>query len=106
MIQTAKLDWNAIEALSDEQLKNILHPQKSRLLKKYINQINFQELYKKLSKKGVTLLLLWQEYRFNTQSEFHIRHLLACIMTLFVKPIFLIRMSIMRVKEHMLIIRG
>lgn len=52
LIQTAKLDWNAIEALSDEQLKNILHPQKSRLLKKYINQINFQELYKELSKKG------------------------------------------------------
>lgn len=69
LIQTAKLDWNAIEALSDEQLKNILHPQKSRLLKKYINQINFQELYKELSKKGVTLLLLWQEYRFNTQSD-------------------------------------
>jgi len=69
LIQEAKLGWKEIEQLSDEQLKSILHPQKNRSVKKYINQINFQEVYKELTKKGVTLLLLWQEYRFNTQSE-------------------------------------
>lgn len=69
LTQEAKLNWEEIEQLSDEQLKNILHPQKSRLLKKYINQINFLEVYKELNKKGVTLMLLWQEYRFNTESD-------------------------------------
>ncbi len=69
LTQATQLSWEDIEQLSDEQLKNILHPQKNRLIKKYINQINFQEIYKELTKKGMTLMLLWHEYRFNTRSE-------------------------------------
>lgn len=107
LIQTAKLDWNAIEALSDEQLKNILHPQKSQLLKNIEIKLIFRNCIKTLQ-KGVTLpRCCGKNTDLIPKVTFHIRHLLACIVTLFVKPIFfLIRMSIMRVKEHMLIIRG
>ena len=36
LTQATQLSWEDIEQLSDEQLKNILHPQKNRLIKKYI----------------------------------------------------------------------
>ena len=60
----AGLSWPLSEGLSDEELYRRLYPEESSPKPETERPIpNWEEVQRELSKRGVTLTLLWQEYR-------------------------------------------
>ena len=60
----AGLSWPLPEGLSDEELYRRLYPEESLSRRETERPMpNWEEVHRELSKRGVTLTLLWQEYR-------------------------------------------
>ena len=55
------LDWQAISALDDSSLKTLLYPDGGKSSRKPLPDFDYLRL--EMKKKGVTLQLLWEEYR-------------------------------------------
>ena len=61
-ITRSGLDWPALAALDDSSLKTLLYPEsRGTLTRKPLP--DFEYLRLEMKKKGVTLQLLWEEYR-------------------------------------------
>lgn len=61
-IQENQLDWPMVEALSDDALRQLLYPKPSDK-KQPMNTPNWPSIHSEMKKKGVTLWLLWHEYK-------------------------------------------
>lgn len=61
--EEAGLSWPLPEDLSDTALEGLLYPQLGNVLERPLPR--FDEIYLELKRKGVTLQLLWEEYREN-----------------------------------------
>ena len=59
----AALGWPLPEGLSDDELYQRLFPKKGKANKTTRPLPNWEDVHRELSKRGVTLTLLWQEYR-------------------------------------------
>jgi len=61
--KTAGLTWPLPEELCDKKLEEILYPPKleQRLIE--YDLLDFEYIHKELKRKGVTLSLLWEEYK-------------------------------------------
>ena len=59
----ANLTWPIPEDLDDEQLENLLYPVRNRIAPAERGEIDWHRNHKELQRKGVTLRLLWIEYR-------------------------------------------
>lgn len=59
-LNAVEVDFEACEKLDDLELEKLLYPQPI-----YTNKpaLDFEKIHRELSKKGVTLQLLWQEYK-------------------------------------------
>lgn len=62
LARTAGLDWSAISSKGDEALKQLLLPEGAPPQPRR-PQPDFATIQKELKRKGVTLQLLWEEYR-------------------------------------------
>lgn len=62
-LKNANITWPLPNHLDDAQLETLCFPHK--INKKEHQPIDFVHIHKELKKKGVTLLLLWEEYRAN-----------------------------------------
>jgi len=60
--KTLGLTWDAIEQLDDVQLADLFYPRSDNQLSAQFEQPDWGELHRELSRKGVTKLLLWEEY--------------------------------------------
>jgi len=60
-IEIAGLKWPAIKEMSEEEIMSLLFPRKGKR-KHQRSGPDWQQIDKELKKKGVTRLLLWQEY--------------------------------------------
>jgi len=60
--EAARLSWPLPEEYNDRVLEQLLFPRKSNTLRSG-TQPDFDHIHKELSRKGVTLQLLWQEYK-------------------------------------------
>src|ERR1700722_4228559 len=60
--EKAKLSWPLSPEMDDETLENLLYPNQEEDDSEDKSFPNFQHIHQELSKKGVTLKLLWQEY--------------------------------------------
>ncbi len=56
------LDWKAIEQLDDQQLAGQFYPESDTRPSDQFQLPNWVEVYQELKRKGVTKLLLWEEY--------------------------------------------
>lgn len=56
-----KVEWPVDEDVTNAELEKLFYPDRKDAGKFYAN-INFEYIHRELSKKGVTLTLLWQEY--------------------------------------------
>ncbi len=62
------LSWPLPKETDDNLIvEELLYPKKKVTEKP---QLNYEEIHKELSKKGVTLQLLWQEYKFQNPSGY------------------------------------
>lgn len=64
-IQRAKdagLVWPLPEEMNDEQLRSLLFPKEIRIESEEL-LLDFKKIHEELKRKGVTLLLLWHEYK-------------------------------------------
>jgi transposase len=61
--EAARLIWPVPESLSDEELDQLLFPPRPRKGELQRPLPDFEHFRSELSRKGVTLLLLWKEYR-------------------------------------------
>ena len=61
--KAAGLSWPLPDELSAEQLEALLFPQRGSASGRSIPQPDWAEVHKELRRKGVTLSLLWVEYR-------------------------------------------
>ncbi len=59
----AGLSWPLPDTLQDAQLEALLFPPPQKLVQKERPVPDWPEVHKQLAKKGVTLQLLWEEYR-------------------------------------------
>jgi transposase len=59
----ASLSYDIIKSLTDEQLEERLFAKPQIIRNKTESQIDFVYIHKELARPGVTLLLLWQEYK-------------------------------------------
>lgn len=59
----AKLEWPLPDDLTDAALEEMLFPSHCDVPKRQIAQPNWNYVHHELRRKGVTLALLWQEYR-------------------------------------------
>lgn len=57
-----KLDWKAIELLDDQQLAAQFYPESDTRSSHQFQLPNWVEIHQELKRKGVTKLLLWEEY--------------------------------------------
>ncbi len=56
------LDWPAIEQLDDQQLASRFYPQADTRVSSAFQLPDWSEVYRELKRKGMTGLLLWEEY--------------------------------------------
>jgi transposase len=56
------LDWKAIEQLNDQQLAGQFYPESDTRSSNQFQLPDWVEVYQELKRKGVTKLLLWEEY--------------------------------------------
>ncbi|HXW59984.1 MAG TPA: IS21 family transposase, partial [Myxococcota bacterium] len=64
--QKANLSWPLPDDLTDEQLEKSLYPSSQKVIKNPDKQpeiIKWEDIHKELKRKGVTLMLLWHEYK-------------------------------------------
>lgn len=61
--EQAGIGWPLPEGISDEELYRRLFPEKSSPAQAERPTPNWEDVHRELSKRGVTLTLLWQEYR-------------------------------------------
>lgn len=61
--ETARLDWPLPEEMSDSDLERQLFPPPPSIPRDQRPQPDCAELHRQLKRKGVTLFLLWQEYK-------------------------------------------
>jgi transposase len=61
--KAAGLSWPLPEGISDEQLEALLFPDRGTVSGRRIPQPDWKYIQKELKRKGVTLSLLWVEYR-------------------------------------------
>ena len=59
----AGLSWPLPEGLDDEQIETMLFPPKSDQIAEPIPLPDWSYIHKELHRKGVTRMLLWEEYR-------------------------------------------
>lgn len=64
LVQEKGLDWEAVSALSDDALKAILYPLHFQPTGRRVEP-DWPTVHKEMQRKGVTLLLLWHEYKEN-----------------------------------------
>ncbi len=62
-IKTAGLDWVSIEKMDDDALKSIVKGSRGRRIDINRPLPDYKYVHQELRKKGVTLYLLWQEYK-------------------------------------------
>ena len=62
-IQRSGSDWAALRSLDDDALKALLHPEGKQHPVSPKPLPDFDYLHSEMKKKGVTLQLLWEEYR-------------------------------------------
>ncbi len=60
--ETFDLDWPAIEELDDQQLASRFYPQADTRVSSAFQLPDWSEVYRELKRKGMTKLLLWEEY--------------------------------------------
>ncbi len=60
--ETLDLDWPAIEELDDQQLASRFYPQADTRVSSAFQLPDWSEVYRELKRKGMTKLLLWEEY--------------------------------------------
>jgi len=60
-IEVSGLEWSAIKEMSEEEIMTKLFPDKQKR-KQQRSEPDWQKVDKELSKKGVTRMLVWQEY--------------------------------------------
>lgn len=61
-INAASLDWPLDDGITDQFLEELLYV-KSNEIQKNLPEPNYELIHQELPKKGVTLQLLWQEYK-------------------------------------------
>jgi transposase len=61
--KAAGLSWPLPEGINNEQLNDLLFPQRGPASGRNIQQPDWAEVHKELRRKSVTLSLLWVEYR-------------------------------------------
>lgn len=59
----SSLPWPLPESLDDEHLERLLYPHSSQLAVKQGCEVDWSLIHKELKRKGVTLQLLWLEYK-------------------------------------------
>jgi len=59
----ASLEWPLPEGLSEDDLQRRLFPEKGQAAGAERPMPDWEEIHRELSKRGVTMTLLWQEYR-------------------------------------------
>lgn len=59
----AKLTWPAVSALDEAQIEALLIPQSPPRTAACRIRPDYEQVHRELKRKGVTLMLLWQEYR-------------------------------------------
>ena len=62
-VEKAGLTWSRIEKMDNGELVRLVKSNASQKDKRYRPQPNWNYLHKELRKKGVTLQLLWEEYK-------------------------------------------
>ena len=62
-IKDAGLDWRAIEQMDDESLKKVIKMSPGRRMDITRPLPDYEYVHQELKKPGVTLYLLWQEYK-------------------------------------------
>ena len=60
--------WDDIKDLSDDQVYEMLFPEKFKVKPKYV-PVDYGYVHSELKKVGVTMLLLWEEYKDKCISE-------------------------------------
>ncbi len=60
--QTLQLDWQTIEKMDDQQLVRVFYPKADTDTSKQLQLPVWVEVYRELKHKGLTKLLLWEEY--------------------------------------------
>ena len=60
--ETLDLYWPAIEELDDQQLASRFYPQADTRVSSAFQLPDWSEVYRELKRKGMTKLLLWEEY--------------------------------------------
>ena len=60
--ESMKLDWPAIEFLDDQELANQFYPAADTRKSSAFQLPDWSEVYRELRTKGITKLLLWEEY--------------------------------------------
>ncbi|MDO8417610.1 MAG: hypothetical protein Q7S87_15525 [Agitococcus sp.] len=84
-IQENQLSWTDIDALSDDALRKILHPKQVKMAEQEVkNAPNWLYIHDEMKRKGVTLLLLWHEYKAANPEGLSYRHLLGVIVPIVV----------------------
>jgi len=61
--ERAEVEWPIAEELSEEELYQQLFPEVDKPKAIERPMPNWEEVHRDLSRRGVTLMLLWQEYR-------------------------------------------
>ena len=62
-IEDRRLSYSQIEAMGDEELRRLFKDKKKRVKKTDLTVPDWKWVHEELRKKGVTLQLLWQEYK-------------------------------------------
>ena len=60
--------WDDIKDLTDDQVYEMLYPEKFRTKSKYV-PVDYSYVHSELKKVGVTMLLLWEEYKTKCESQ-------------------------------------
>lgn len=61
--QTAGLNWPLKDEIDDDQLETLLYPPAKPIPPLDQGEINYIHIHQELKRPGVTLMLLWQEYK-------------------------------------------
>ena len=61
--ESAALDWNRLEEMSEDELAAVLGRRDGKRYTPRCDELNYEALSRELCSKGVTLQLLWDEYR-------------------------------------------
>lgn len=62
LVDAQQLDWVALEAMSDQALQAFLYPKRCKTTSPQLEP-NWPHVHQEMQRKGVTLMLLWHEYR-------------------------------------------